>query len=238
MIAVPHPKWSERPLAVIVLKPGVQRDRGRHPRLSVASKFVKWMVPDAYVFVDAIPRTSTGKFLKTKLREQYRRLEVGCRLTTVAPEVLSSMNFELTDEQKLIQHTAREFARQEIQPVAAQCDREARFPMEVFDKAREVGLVNMTVPTRVRRQRLGRARPGAGDRGAGLGVHRNRRCARTEFDLRRCVPRGRHDAAEERGLRPAAGWRVRRLRADRAGSGLRRGRHQDARGETAATATC
>jgi acyl-CoA dehydrogenase len=56
------------------------------------------------------------------------------------------MNFELSDEQKLIRHTAREFAREEIQPVAAQCDREASFPMAVFEKAREVGLVNMTVP--------------------------------------------------------------------------------------------
>jgi acyl-CoA dehydrogenase len=57
------------------------------------------------------------------------------------------MNFELNDEQKLIQRTAREFARKEIQPLAAQCDREARFPMDVFEKAREVGLVNVTVPT-------------------------------------------------------------------------------------------
>ncbi|PWT72221.1 MAG: acyl-CoA dehydrogenase [Proteobacteria bacterium] len=57
------------------------------------------------------------------------------------------MNFELNDEQKLMRQTAREFARREIVPVAAQCDKEARFPMEVFAKAREVGLVNMTVPT-------------------------------------------------------------------------------------------
>jgi acyl-CoA dehydrogenase len=56
------------------------------------------------------------------------------------------MNFELNDEQKLIRRTAREFARKEIQPLAAQCDRDARFPMEVFEKAREVGLVNVTVP--------------------------------------------------------------------------------------------
>jgi acyl-CoA dehydrogenase len=56
------------------------------------------------------------------------------------------MNFELSDEQKLIRRTAREFAREEIKPVAAQCDREASFPMPVFEKAREVGLVNMTVP--------------------------------------------------------------------------------------------
>jgi acyl-CoA dehydrogenase len=57
------------------------------------------------------------------------------------------MNFELTDEQKLIRHTAREFARKEILPLAATCDKEARFPTEVHDKARDVGLVNMTIPT-------------------------------------------------------------------------------------------
>jgi|KBSMisStandDraft_5_1062788.scaffolds.fasta_scaffold126656_2 acyl-CoA dehydrogenase len=56
------------------------------------------------------------------------------------------MNFELSDEQKLVRQTARDFARQEIQPIAAQCDRESRFPIEVFNKAREIGLVNMTVP--------------------------------------------------------------------------------------------
>jgi acyl-CoA dehydrogenase len=56
------------------------------------------------------------------------------------------MNFELSDEQKLIRHTAREFARKEILPLAAACDREARFPMELAAKARDVGLVNMTIP--------------------------------------------------------------------------------------------
>jgi fatty-acyl-CoA synthase len=71
VIAVPHPKWAERPLAVIVLKPGAQATEA-DIKAHLAQKFVKWMVPDAYVFVDSIPRTSTGKFLKTKLREQYR----------------------------------------------------------------------------------------------------------------------------------------------------------------------
>ncbi|HXV07151.1 MAG TPA: acyl-CoA dehydrogenase family protein [Burkholderiales bacterium] len=56
------------------------------------------------------------------------------------------MNFEPSDEQKLIKHTAREFARKEIAPRAAACDREARFPMEVQQQARDIGLVNMTVP--------------------------------------------------------------------------------------------
>jgi len=72
VVAVPHPKWSERPLAVIVLKPGMQATEA-DIRAHLSKQFVKWMVPDAFVFVDAIPRTSTGKFLKTKLREQYRQ---------------------------------------------------------------------------------------------------------------------------------------------------------------------
>ncbi len=71
VIAVAHPKWSERPLAVIVLKPGAKVSEAQIKQ-HLAGQFVKWMVPDAYVFVDSIPRTSTGKFLKTALREQYR----------------------------------------------------------------------------------------------------------------------------------------------------------------------
>ena len=71
VVAVPHPKWAERPLAVIVLKPGMQAGEA-DIRAYLSQLFVKWMVPDAYVFVDVIPRTSTGKLLKSKLREQYR----------------------------------------------------------------------------------------------------------------------------------------------------------------------
>jgi fatty-acyl-CoA synthase len=71
VIAVPHPKWSERPLAVIVLKPGEQASE-LDIRTHLLKQFVKWMVPDAYIFADAIPRTSTGKFLKTALRDRYR----------------------------------------------------------------------------------------------------------------------------------------------------------------------
>ena len=56
------------------------------------------------------------------------------------------MDFQMTEERKLIQNLAREFARDEIAPIAARCDREARFPMDVFHKLRDVGLVNLTVP--------------------------------------------------------------------------------------------
>jgi len=71
VIAVPHPKWQERPLAAVVLKDGAAataEQLGAH----LASRFAKWWLPDAYVFIDQIPRTSTGKFQKTVLRERYR----------------------------------------------------------------------------------------------------------------------------------------------------------------------
>jgi acyl-CoA synthetase (AMP-forming)/AMP-acid ligase II len=70
VIGVAHPKWSERPLAVVVLKQGatVTCDELRE---FLATRFAKWQLPDAFVFSDAIPRTSVGKFLKSRLREQY-----------------------------------------------------------------------------------------------------------------------------------------------------------------------
>jgi fatty-acyl-CoA synthase len=65
-----HPKWDERPIAAIVLKKdqvasGIEL--GKH----LEGRFAKFWMPDAYVFVDQIPRTSTGKFLKSKLRDAY-----------------------------------------------------------------------------------------------------------------------------------------------------------------------
>lgn len=71
VIAVPHPKWVERPVAVIVLKTGRQvRDTELSAFLS--QRFAKWQLPDAFIFVDELPHTSTGKLLKSKLRQQYR----------------------------------------------------------------------------------------------------------------------------------------------------------------------
>jgi fatty-acyl-CoA synthase len=71
VIAVPHPKWVERPIAVIVLKDGRQvKDSELSAFLS--QRFAKWQLPDAFVFVDELPHTSTGKLLKSKLRQQYR----------------------------------------------------------------------------------------------------------------------------------------------------------------------
>jgi fatty-acyl-CoA synthase len=71
VVAIKHPKWDERPLAVIVKRSG--RDvTPEELRAFLKPRFAKWQIPDDYAFVDALPRTSTGKFLKTKLRETYR----------------------------------------------------------------------------------------------------------------------------------------------------------------------
>ena len=70
VIAVPHPKWQERPLAVVVFKDGASATP-EELRAFLAAKFAKWQLPDAFVSVKEIPRTSVGKFLKTRLREQF-----------------------------------------------------------------------------------------------------------------------------------------------------------------------
>jgi fatty-acyl-CoA synthase len=71
VIGVAHPKWAERPLAAIVLKDG-QAATPDELRAFLAPRFPKFWLPDAFVFVDAIPRTSAGKFKKTELRDRYR----------------------------------------------------------------------------------------------------------------------------------------------------------------------
>ena len=70
VVGVPHPKWQERPLAAVVLKDGAQVS-GQDLRVFLAGSFAKWQLPDAFVFVEAIPRTSVGKFKKMALREQF-----------------------------------------------------------------------------------------------------------------------------------------------------------------------
>ena len=70
VISVAHPKWLERPLAVIVLKPG-QSATAEELSAFLAPHFSKWWLPDAFEFTDKIPRTSVGKLKKTALREQF-----------------------------------------------------------------------------------------------------------------------------------------------------------------------
>lgn len=71
VIGVAHPKWDERPLLVIVPKPG--RAPGREEMLAfMTGKVAKWWLPDDVVLVEAIPHTATGKIQKTALREMFK----------------------------------------------------------------------------------------------------------------------------------------------------------------------
>ena len=71
VVAIPHPKWQERPLAVVVPRGEKPTPEELNEHLLKAG-FAKWQLPDAYVFAEEIPRTSAGKFLKRALREQYK----------------------------------------------------------------------------------------------------------------------------------------------------------------------
>ena len=70
-IAAAHPKWDERPLLVVVKKPGVELARDELLQF-FDGRIAKWWTPDDVVFVDAIPLGATGKMLKNRLREQFK----------------------------------------------------------------------------------------------------------------------------------------------------------------------
>jgi fatty-acyl-CoA synthase len=72
VVGVPHPKWQERPVAAVVLKDGAQATP-EELRAFLAQFFAKWQLPDAFVFLEALPRTSVGKFKKIALREQFAK---------------------------------------------------------------------------------------------------------------------------------------------------------------------
>jgi fatty-acyl-CoA synthase len=71
VIAIPDPKWSERPLACVVAKPGQSATADVLNAHLLAHGFAKWQLPERYELIDAVPRTSTGKFWKMKLRERF-----------------------------------------------------------------------------------------------------------------------------------------------------------------------
>jgi fatty-acyl-CoA synthase len=71
VVAVAHAKWQERPLAAVVLKDG-KKATAEELIAYLAGSFAKWWLPDAVVFIDQIPRTSAGKFLKKALRERFQ----------------------------------------------------------------------------------------------------------------------------------------------------------------------
>jgi len=71
VVAVSHPKWDERPVACVVLKEGAKA-ADSDLRAWLETRFAKFWLPDAFVFLQQIPRTATGKFLKSALREQLK----------------------------------------------------------------------------------------------------------------------------------------------------------------------
>lgn len=70
VIGVSHPRWQERPLAIVVLKEGCNATADEL-RSHLSATFSNWQVPDAVVFAAEIPRTSVGKIQKSRLREQF-----------------------------------------------------------------------------------------------------------------------------------------------------------------------
>ena len=69
---MPHERWGERPLAVVVLRDGATVTADEL-RALLEPGFARWWLPDEIVFADAIPKTATGKFRKTALRDLHRR---------------------------------------------------------------------------------------------------------------------------------------------------------------------
>ena len=72
MIGIKHPKWDERPLALIKLSPEIESLEKKELSDFLFSKFPKWQIPDDFLFVDEIPKTSVGKLNKKVIREKYK----------------------------------------------------------------------------------------------------------------------------------------------------------------------
>ncbi|MFZ9058544.1 MAG: AMP-binding enzyme, partial [Ilumatobacteraceae bacterium] len=70
VVGVPHPKWSERPLACVVMPPG-EALRKEEVLDYIRPRLAKWQVPDDVVFIDEVPKTSVGKFSKKTLRDKF-----------------------------------------------------------------------------------------------------------------------------------------------------------------------
>ena len=75
VIAMPDERWGERPLAVVTLRDGSSASP-EELRDHLSREFAKWQLPDRFEFVEAIPRTATGKFKKTDLRERFVKTPV------------------------------------------------------------------------------------------------------------------------------------------------------------------
>jgi len=76
VVGVPHPKWGERPLAFVVLRQEAKskdlNEVKEELRSHLLKRFAKWQLPDDFIFLDEIPKTSVGKFKKEELRKKYQ----------------------------------------------------------------------------------------------------------------------------------------------------------------------
>ncbi len=70
VIGVSHPKWSERPLACVVVKPDASLTKDEL-LVYLDGRVAKWWLPDDVVFIDEVPKTSVGKFSKKDLRDRF-----------------------------------------------------------------------------------------------------------------------------------------------------------------------
>ena len=70
VIGVSHPRWSERPLACVVVKPGAELST-EELLAFLDGRVAKWWLPDDVVFIDEVPKTSVGKFSKKDLRDRF-----------------------------------------------------------------------------------------------------------------------------------------------------------------------
>jgi fatty-acyl-CoA synthase len=72
VVGVPHEKWQERPIAFVVPVEGADEEELREGIYAMLrEEYPKWWLPDAVEFIDAVPKTATGKFSKKDLREEY-----------------------------------------------------------------------------------------------------------------------------------------------------------------------
>jgi fatty-acyl-CoA synthase len=74
VIAVPHVRWQERPVACVVLRAGAPEVTEDDLKAFLSDRVVRWWLPDRVTFIDEVPKTSVGKFDKKVLRAQFKDL--------------------------------------------------------------------------------------------------------------------------------------------------------------------
>jgi fatty-acyl-CoA synthase len=70
VIGIPDDRWGERPLAVVVVREDCQVQPDEL-KAHLGRQYAKWQIPERFEFIEQIPRTATGKFKKTALREMF-----------------------------------------------------------------------------------------------------------------------------------------------------------------------